>query len=101
MVRKSNNKVYYDENYSVSDLRYILKKEGFTGYSRLNKTELLQFVNRYFNDKRICNNHLSKQIAKNVRKFNNHEEFISRKQAIAVAYSQVREKYNMCNIVYE
>ena len=99
MVRRAN-KIYVDNSYTVADLKYIAKHEGIIGYSRLNKPEFIRLVNRFLNEKRKCNNHLSKEIAKNIRKFNNREEFTSKKQAIAVAYARIRSRYEKCDNIY-
>lgn len=99
MVRRGN-RVYFDNSYTVAELKYVAKTEGVIGYSRLNKQQLLRLMNTFTNEKRRCNNHLSKEIAKNIRKFKNREEFTSKKQAIAVSFQKIREKYGVCNDIY-
>jgi hypothetical protein len=99
MVRRGN-RVYFDDSYTVAELKYVAKVEGVIGYSRLNKQQLLRLMNTFANENRRCNNHLSKEIAKNIRKFKNREEFTSKKQAIAVAYAKVKQKYGMCEGIY-
>ena len=99
MVRRGN-RVYFDNTYTVADLKYIAKTEGIIGYSRLNKPQLLRLLNTFANEKRRCNNHLSKEIAKNIRKFKNREGFTSKKQAIAYSYQKIRQRYGMCNDIY-
>ena len=99
MVRRGN-RTYYDNSYTLAELKYVARTEGIIGYSRLNKPDMIRMLNTFFNQKRRCNNHLSKEIEKNIRKFKRREEFISKKQAIAVAYSKVRQRYGMCNDIY-
>lgn len=101
MPLSTRTKIYYDESYTVADLRYVCQVEGIQGYSGLNKRELLHLTNRYFNKKRQCGTELSKEIAKNIRKFNNRHSFISRRQAIAVAYAKIKSKYPTCYEIYE
>ena len=95
------NRIYYDESYTKEDLKYVCRVEGISGYSRLNKTNLLTLVNNWFNQKRRCNAMLSREIAKNIKEFNERRMYISRKQAIAVAYTTVRNKIQNCNRIYD
>ena len=98
MTRTDRN--YYDNSYTIEDLKYVCRTVGIGGYSRLNKSQLLRMVNVFFNSKRRCNNHLSKEIQKNIIKFKNREQFISKQQAIAVSYVRVKNKYGICNDIY-
>ena len=49
--------------------------------------------------KSLCKKRLAKKIAINMREMKDEEKYVSRAQAIAVAYSQVQKKYPGCKRV--
>jgi hypothetical protein len=94
-------RIIFDDSYTVADLKYVCRREGISGYSRLRKAELIELTNNWFNQKRWCNNKLSSEIGANIRRFNNRERYSSRQQAIAISYSEIRRRYPQCNRIYE
>ena len=63
----------------------FLKKNGGKGYS---KKQL---------SKKYCQETLSQKIAHNIRE----KKYISKEQAIAVAYSQIQKAYPECRIFFK
>ena len=43
-----------------------------------------------------CNSLLKKKIKKNIREYTSKKRYVSRKQAIAISYSQVKKKQPKC-----
>lgn len=44
---QSETGVVYDDSYTVTELKTIAKEKGITGYSTMNKAELLEVLNGY------------------------------------------------------
>lgn len=42
---QTNDSVVYDDSYTVVSLRTIAKEKGISGYSSMNKEELLEVLN--------------------------------------------------------
>lgn len=103
-------------NRSLKELKQLAKQRGLIGYSTLNKDDLITVLQRKSKilNKKECKSQLSKKISKNIKDvsrpdanrsaptFGNRlkkKKYKSNKQAIAVAYSQVKKKYPECKRV--
>lgn len=89
-----------DFEYTKSDLIYICKSYGITGYSGLKKQQIQELIDDYFKNKKICRKKLNHEIEKNFEKFKNRK-LKSKKHALAISYRNTIKKDMKCSTYYE
>jgi len=88
--KKSKNKKSFKKSKKKKSVKKSKNKKSFKKSKKKKSVKKSKTKTSKYMTKKKCQSLLSKQIKKNSRKFSNH------KQAIAVAYSQIKKKYPSC-----
>lgn len=84
--------------YTKQDLIHVCRKYQIKGYSKLNKSELIKFIQNFFLKKQICRKQLHSHIDKNLSQL---RKFKSRDQALAISYRNTIKNNKSCKLFYD
>lgn len=86
----------------LPNLKKLARDRGYIGYSRLNKKDLIRMLRSGTKKatKKVCKDKLNEKIRKNMNEYKKGK-IKSRRQALAISYSQVKRKIPQCTTYFK